>query len=235
MDQNSDIEAWRRVHRKLTLAVIQSRDNIAAELTKRRYLLEEMNRCKMQIHSQKSSTPGNSGGVKAKKRVSVTKKLSPPPKKEKIVTATADVALKLATKNSRPGTEPLENTSIGKVQPFKTPGVVHESTEGSITAPLTGMRYDRVTSSQNNDEQSVTGGGVAGAHFNRADPLQPQQMALFYSSSPYGNYGNMGLEMATTEQMGLALQMLQSNATLIQNQRNATIDGDSEEEGDWRG
>ncbi|KAL3809879.1 hypothetical protein ACHAXA_001304 [Cyclostephanos tholiformis] len=71
MDQNSDIEAWRRVHRKLTLALIQSRDNIAAELAKRRYLLEEMNRCKMQIHSQKSSTPGNSGGAKAKRKGSV--------------------------------------------------------------------------------------------------------------------------------------------------------------------
>jgi hypothetical protein len=181
----------------------------------------------MQIHSQKSSTPGISGGAKAKKRVGVTKKLSPPPKKEKI-----DAAIKVAPQISRSGTEPFENTSIGKVQPFKTPGIVHGSKVVGITAPLTGMGFDRVAPSQNNDGQSVAGSGVPGAHFNRADPLQPQQMGMFYS-----NYGNMGLEMAATEQMSLALQLLQSNATVIQgmNQRNATIDKDGEEGGDWRG
>ena len=41
---NDDIETWREVHRHLTLAIIQSRDNVAAELAKRRYLLEEINR-----------------------------------------------------------------------------------------------------------------------------------------------------------------------------------------------
>ena len=52
MDQNTDdIEAWRRVHQQLTMAIVQSRDNIAMELCKRRYLLEEMNRCKMQTNS----------------------------------------------------------------------------------------------------------------------------------------------------------------------------------------
>jgi len=52
MDQNTDdIDAWRRVHQQLTMAIVQSRDNIAAELCKRRYLLEEMNRCKMQTNS----------------------------------------------------------------------------------------------------------------------------------------------------------------------------------------
>mmetsp|Transcript_35424 Transcript_35424/g.72411 ORF Transcript_35424/g.72411 Transcript_35424/m.72411 type:complete len:123 (+) Transcript_35424:76-444(+) len=34
----------RDVNRRLTLAVIQSRDNVAEELAKRRYLLEEINR-----------------------------------------------------------------------------------------------------------------------------------------------------------------------------------------------
>lgn len=62
MKNVNDIDAWRRVHRKLTLAVIQSQDNVAAELAKRRYLLEEMNRCKMQ--NQKSSVPARK---KAKK------------------------------------------------------------------------------------------------------------------------------------------------------------------------
>ena len=52
MDQNiDDIEAWRRVHQQLTMAIVQSRDNIATELVKRRYLLEEMNRCKMQANT----------------------------------------------------------------------------------------------------------------------------------------------------------------------------------------
>ncbi|KAL3809878.1 hypothetical protein ACHAXA_001303 [Cyclostephanos tholiformis] len=97
------------------------------------------------------------------------------------------------------------------------------------------MGYDRIASFQNKGEQSVTEGGALGAHLNRADALQP--MSMFYSSSPYGNYGNMGLDMATAEQMGLALHMLQSNAAVIQemNRRNATIDEESVEEGDWRG
>jgi len=52
MDQNTnDIEAWKRVHQQLTMAIVQSRDNIAVGLCKRRYLLEEMNRCKMQTNS----------------------------------------------------------------------------------------------------------------------------------------------------------------------------------------
>ena len=69
MDQknSTDIEAWKRVHLQLTMAVVQSHDNIAKELTKRRYLLEEMNRCKM----QKSECI-----TKAKKKT-VPKKIAP--------------------------------------------------------------------------------------------------------------------------------------------------------------
>lgn len=37
-----NIEAWRRVHSRLTLAIIQSRDNIAAQKTKKRCIMEEM-------------------------------------------------------------------------------------------------------------------------------------------------------------------------------------------------
>ena len=79
----------------------------------------------------------------------------------------------------------------------------------------------------------MLGGGAAGAYFNRADALQPnlqfaprQMGQMFYSSSPYGMYGNM----ATPEQMGLALQMLHSNATMLQqmNHSNSTIDGESD-------
>jgi hypothetical protein len=235
MDQN--IEAWRRVHRKLTLAIMQSRDNIAAELTKRRYLLEEMNRCKMQNNTQKM--PGTGGGAKAKKRASDTKKI-PPPKKEK-VPAASDAALKAVSQLPQSMAEPLANTSIGKSQPFMTPGMVHESTVASITAPLMGIGNDFVASSQNHGELSMAGGGAAGAYFNRANALQPnlqfaprQMGQMFYSTSPYGMYGNM----ATPEQMGLALQMLQSsNATMLQqmNQHNATINGESDigEDGEW--
>lgn len=38
----NNIEAWRRVHSRLTLAIIQSRDNIAAQKTKKRCIMEEM-------------------------------------------------------------------------------------------------------------------------------------------------------------------------------------------------
>lgn len=41
---DGDIETWKDVHRHLTLAIIQSRDNVAEALAKRRYLLEEINR-----------------------------------------------------------------------------------------------------------------------------------------------------------------------------------------------
>ena len=101
-NQNSDIEAWKRVHRKLTLALIQSRDNIAAELTQRRYLLEEMNRSKVINNTttqQKPPTPGNtisssSSSTKSKKTTPISLKKE---KAEKIVPASK-------TKKSKPTT-----------------------------------------------------------------------------------------------------------------------------------
>jgi hypothetical protein len=103
-NQDSDIEAWKRVHRKLTLALIQSRDNIAAELTQRRYLLEEMNRSKVlnTTTQQKPPTPGNtisssgsgSSGTKSKKTAPVSSKKE---KTEKIVPASK-------SKKSKPST-----------------------------------------------------------------------------------------------------------------------------------
>lgn len=72
MENVDDINAWRRVHRKLTLAVIQSQDNVAAEFAKRRYLLEEMNRCKMQNSAaQKSSVKKASAPTIKKETASV--------------------------------------------------------------------------------------------------------------------------------------------------------------------
>ena len=72
--QNDDIDAWRRVHRQLTMAIVQSRNNIAAELTKRRYLLEEMNRCKM----QHTTAAGVARGPTKKK--AAPRKAAPPKK-----------------------------------------------------------------------------------------------------------------------------------------------------------
>eukprot|EP01083_Nonionella_stella_P054278 143334_1 len=39
---DDDLEAWKEAHRHLTLAVIMTKDAIAAEKAKRRYLLEEI-------------------------------------------------------------------------------------------------------------------------------------------------------------------------------------------------
>ena len=111
MDQNTtpDIEAWRRVHRQLTLALIQSRDNIAAELTKRRYLLEEMNRCKMQNNPTKTMPGGSGSGSGGGSGASKTKKKTPPNKKVVPKKGPASVA-----PNKRP------STSSSPVMPPKT-------------------------------------------------------------------------------------------------------------------
>ncbi len=106
-NQDSDIEAWRRVHHQLTLALIQSRDNISAELTQRRYLLEEMNRCKILNSStqQKSPTHGSStmSSTKSKKTTPASKMEkakavapAPKPKTPKPNTATVGDYLKVA-------------------------------------------------------------------------------------------------------------------------------------------
>ena len=131
---DSDIDAWRRVHRQLTLALIQSRDNIAAELTQRRYLLEEMNRCKALNNNmlQKSPTPGNtsSSSTKPKKAAPVSKKEkakvaapapAPKPKKSKpptTPTATVGDYIKVAEKMS-PAMKDLSKIVAPKAKPSK--------------------------------------------------------------------------------------------------------------------
>jgi hypothetical protein len=60
---DTDIETWRDIHRHLTLAIIQSRDNVAAELAKRRYLLEEINR------SPAGGPPPSQGSLPTNKKV----------------------------------------------------------------------------------------------------------------------------------------------------------------------
>ncbi len=87
---DDNIETWRDVHRHLTLAIIQSRDNVAAELAKRRYLLEEINR------SPAGGPPSSQGSLPANKKV--PKKASAG-KYNKSVTASAKQAKQLSMKN----------------------------------------------------------------------------------------------------------------------------------------
>ena len=129
---DSDIDAWRRVHRQLTMSLIQSRDNIAAELTQRRYLLEEMNRCKALNNNmlQKSPTPGNtsSSSTKPKKAAPVSKKEkakvaapAPKPKKSKpptTPTATVGDYIKVV-ENMSPAMKDLSKIVAPKAKPPK--------------------------------------------------------------------------------------------------------------------
>ncbi len=65
MSGTDDIETWKQVHRQLTLAIAQSRDNIAAELAKRRFLLEEIARCKVPSITAGGGNVGSKGKKKA--------------------------------------------------------------------------------------------------------------------------------------------------------------------------
>lgn len=223
MDQNSDIDAWRRVHRQLTMALIQSRDNIAAELTKRRYLLEEMNRCKMQS-AQKSAHPGSSGSsTKTKKKAAPKKAQAQAP----------SVAIKV--KQNPPSTyiPPKPNTSApATATPHEADGVVNQALMASIVAPLhpptTVMGSDKGTSYQNKDDHSKEDDDDDDTddilHPNpQYAGIAPQQM---YFPPAYGMHG---MELATPEQMGLAFQMMQH-----MNQPEATEeDGETEEKTQW--
>ena len=66
MSDIQDINIWRQAHLRLTLAIAQSRDNISKELTIRRYLLEEITRCK--TFSAVSLPKKTAEGGKAKKK-----------------------------------------------------------------------------------------------------------------------------------------------------------------------
>lgn len=79
MSGNGDIDSWRHAHLRLTFAIVQSRDNIAKELAIRRYLLEEITRCKAlpipapkkSVSKSKSGAGGAAGGgdCKPKKKM----------------------------------------------------------------------------------------------------------------------------------------------------------------------
>eukprot|EP00584_Thalassiosira_punctigera_P008831 CAMPEP_0172544536 /NCGR_PEP_ID=MMETSP1067-20121228/14669_1 /TAXON_ID=265564 ORGANISM="Thalassiosira punctigera, Strain Tpunct2005C2" /NCGR_SAMPLE_ID=MMETSP1067 /ASSEMBLY_ACC=CAM_ASM_000444 /LENGTH=234 /DNA_ID=CAMNT_0013331113 /DNA_START=136 /DNA_END=840 /DNA_ORIENTATION=+ len=225
MDQNSDIDAWRRVHRRLTLALIQSRDNIAAELTKRRYILEEMNRCKMQ-NTQKAA-PGSSNSSKAKKKVAPKKAVLVAAKKEKapaVVVAGKVKKIPPSTMTSAHAAKFVPAIKANKATPKlqsklggqKNDGVVNESGMASIVAP-SAMGIGGGGSPDNQPRRGESDGGEllhSNTHFSGITPHQLTQM--YYPPAPYSMYGNMGIAMATPEQMGLAVQMMQQinqNAT----------------------
>mmetsp|Transcript_30533 Transcript_30533/g.64328 ORF Transcript_30533/g.64328 Transcript_30533/m.64328 type:complete len:255 (+) Transcript_30533:70-834(+) len=90
-----DIETWKQAHRQLTIAVAKSRDNIAAELAKRRFLLEEIARCKV----PSITAGGGNGGAKVKKKVTLKK--------------TASAASGNANKGGKKPTQVLETTESG--------------------------------------------------------------------------------------------------------------------------
>jgi hypothetical protein len=76
--ENDDINSWRQAHLHLTLAIAQSRDNITKELSIRRYLLEELARCKAvtsSVTAPKKAAPKSkpSVGVKKPKEEETTK------------------------------------------------------------------------------------------------------------------------------------------------------------------
>lgn len=267
MDPNTDIDAWKRVHSKLTLALIQSNDNIAGELTKRRYLLEEMNRCKMQ-NTQKSVSSSSSIG-KAKKKAAPKKVvLKVAPKKVVPKVAPTKLVQKAAPtkvvpnrdKNKTPATGKVKTAPSPTVKASATASVPHKATtlkikarpkiaghkntkDGAVTAsmmasivaprPTAGIKRER--SSPDNKRKNT-----AKAHSGALDPkrgeglhqnpqfagMTPHQMSqMYYPPAPYGMYGNMnmGMGMATSQQMKLAFQMMQQL-----NQNVATEEGNGD-------
>eukprot|EP00581_Thalassiosira_minuscula_P007487 CAMPEP_0183710594 /NCGR_PEP_ID=MMETSP0737-20130205/6301_1 /TAXON_ID=385413 /ORGANISM="Thalassiosira miniscula, Strain CCMP1093" /LENGTH=283 /DNA_ID=CAMNT_0025938903 /DNA_START=93 /DNA_END=944 /DNA_ORIENTATION=+ len=236
MDKNSDIDAWRRVHRQLTLAVIQSRDNIAAELTKRRYILEEMNRCKMQSTQKSAVNSSSSSSNKAKKKT-VPKKVAPAIKKEKSlviagkvkkpspsVLADAKKSLPLKEKPSKtkipPKVEVKPKVPI-KLAGHKNYGVVTESapTSSSKIAPSIvkkvggdsdGPSETKIEPLKPSKKDDSDGNEVLHPNPQQFGGIIPQQLShMYYPPNPYGMYGTMGMGTATAQQMELALQMMQ--------------------------
>ena len=209
-----DALLWRRVHRQLTLALIQSRDNISAELTQRRYLLEEMNRCKFLNNTtqQKSPTSGSStiSSTKSKKTTPASKMekaktvvpaTKPKPKKPKLPTATVGDYLKVAEKMS-PSIKELTKivapkTKASKVQEKHTQKESTEvanstATTSTTTSPVppnvmaVGNINGASSSPQSHDEQSSTT-NVSADVFNGGELLMSNlRFAGMTSSQPMG-------------------------------------------------
>ena len=237
---SDDIDSWRRVHRQLTLAIIQSRDNIAAELTKRRYLLEEMNRCKIQ-HTQRPTTWSSGGGTGLKAKKKAAPKKVPPPKKPTVAAAPIK-------------SMPVPPRQIPKAVPAVSSGTIASVT--ATSAPKTaaaaaaqhnvskGVGGDKGASSQIKTQQSSTEGKTVQtkvAANETADDannqqqqqyseITPQQLSQMYY--PQAQYDQYGLGLATPEAMGLAFQMMQQMQEGGEEKDNAQADTNAEEKTD---
>lgn len=240
MDPNTDIDAWKRVHSKLTLALIQSCDNITAEMTKRRYLLEEMNRCKMQ------NTP-KLASYSAKKRNLPPIKVVPTKNERKIRTASSSTAV--GKEKSLPSAIPVPvprkaSSKIGEQPKFKdnkNDGAVTKSILASKVVvprrtPAAGVESEslspnkrKITAQDNGNARDPKGGEMLRPKQQLAGITPP----MYYPSVPYGVYGNInrtiGMDMATSQQMELAFQMMQQ---INQNQNVDTDKGKDDDKED---
>ena len=118
-----DIVVWRQAHFRLTLAIAQSRDNIAEELTKRRYLLEEIHRCKAAPSSQQGGS-----GVSAFKRKAHSNAVS---SAKQLLTANNSVAAATASKSKQ------KLWDAAKKPPHKKSQAVKANTAKAATKPKT--------------------------------------------------------------------------------------------------
>lgn len=239
MDQNPDVDAWKKVHRQLTLALLQSHDNIAAELTKRRYLLEEMNRCKMQSTHKYASISSSSSSNNAKVKKKAAQKKVPPKKASPAVAGKAtkvpsssmlgNVSKASAPKSMATAKAPAPKSKAQpKLAGHKPEGGVIEGMAKTVSAPpsSTGIGVERSYHQlKDQSSQVLAEGGDVALHPNpnlQYSGITPQQMSqMYFPPAPYGMYGSMG--MATPEQMSLAVQMM----AMHQFHQNAENDGDN--------
>ncbi|KAL9188676.1 hypothetical protein ACHAXT_007054 [Thalassiosira profunda] len=201
--QTSDIEAWRRVHRQLTLALLQSRDNVAAARAQRRYLLEETNRCRVQNALKIAPGGGGGGGSKVKKKAA--------PKKAAVSVTKAQVGK--ASKKT-PAAAPAAAAK-------RAPATAKEAANISKATPPPATVGE--ASSDNKESSTHTDAGVDAL-------LQLAAGKPAVSSQPPSSLGAAGsnVGVATAQQMDLAFQLMQQ-----MNQSAATpVDGKDDGDAD---
>ena len=214
---------------------MQSCDNITAEMTKRRYLLEEMNRCKMQ------NTP-KSASCNAKKRNPPPIKLAPTKNERRIRTAPS------GKEKSLPSAVPVPRKASSKIgeQPKlkdnKHDGAVTNSTLASKVTVVprrtaaAGVESERPSPNKRKNTAQANGsarGPKGGEMLRPKQQLAGITPQMYYPSVPYGVYGNInrtiGMDMATSQQMELAFQMMQQ---INQNQNVGTDKGKGDDKED---
>lgn len=170
MLNTDDIETWKQVHRQLTLAVAKSRDNIAAELAKRRFLLEEIARCKV----PSITAGGGNGGAKGKKKVTQKK--------------TSTAASGNAHKGGKRPTQFLETTESGSPTANKKGGTNAKKQSPKKSTLMKGKigsnilkskslqikRKDSIYSSEDDaedmdDEEEIEGSDSDDSHYQTTD------------------------------------------------------------------